>query len=266
MKIDSIGCGYRHDEEFEMNCPSGIGCWLLLLVKTPAAFYIGEREYRTESNSFVLLSPKIPVKYSGNGGCYEDDWLFFGGWSPYEDYFSQMGIPINTVIESKNLDEASGIMRIMSYEHYSNDKFTEKMEDHYMEILFMKLARIASGIPQPSPNLSASGSENLIRLRTELYSFPERAKSIDELAEAVGMSRSGLQHRYKRMFGTSITEDAISGRIQRASQLLSATMLTVSEIAYRCGYANEYTFMRQFRERTGMTPTQYRRSGVRGFD
>ncbi len=126
MKIDSIGCGYRHDEEFEMNCPSGIGCWLLLLVKTPAAFYIGEREYRTESNSFVLLSPKIPVKYSGNGGCYEDDWLFFGGWSPYEDYFSQMGIPINTVIESKNLDEASGIMRIMSYEHYSNDKFTEK--------------------------------------------------------------------------------------------------------------------------------------------
>ena len=73
------------------------------------------------------------------------------------------------------------------------------------------------------------------------------------------MSRSGFQHLYKKMFGVSVTGDVISGRLERAKRLLSSTDLTVSEIASRCGYSNEFNFMRQFKDRVGRTPTQYRR-------
>ena len=52
--------------------------------------------------------------------------------------------------------------------------------------------------------------------------------------------------------------DVINGRIENAKRLLSSTNLTVKEIAVKCGYGNEYNFMRQFKSRCGQTPTQYR--------
>ena len=73
------------------------------------------------------------------------------------------------------------------------------------------------------------------------------------------MSRSSFQHLYKKMFGTSVMKDVTKGRIERAKRLLSSTNLTVNEIAVRCGYSNEYNFMRRFRDMCGQTPTEYRK-------
>lgn len=92
-----------------------------------------------------------------------------------------------------------------------------------------------------------------------IHTEPERVMSIDEMAAAVNMSRSGFQHLYKKMFGISVINDVINGRLERAKRLLSSTDLTVAEIASKCGYATEYNFMRQFKSRTGKTPTEYRK-------
>lgn len=99
----------------------------------------------------------------------------------------------------------------------------------------------------------------MTQLRTVIHTEPERVMSIDEMAGSVNMSRSGFQHLYKKMFGVSVISDVINGRLERAKRLLSSTDLTVSEIASKCGYATEYNFMRQFKSRTGKTPTEYRR-------
>ena len=89
---------------------------------------------------------------------------------------------------------------------------------------------------------------------------PDRVGNVDDLAAEAGMSRSGFQHLYKKLFGTTVIKDIIEGRLQKAKRLLSSTCLTIKEIAAVCGYSNEYSFMRQFRERTGKTPTEYRSS------
>ena len=71
--------------------------------------------------------------------------------------------------------------------------------------------------------------------------------------------RSGFQHLYKRLFGVSVMSDVIKGRLDRAKRLLSSTNLTVREIGERCGYSNEFNFMRQFKDYVGKTPTEYRK-------
>ena len=71
---------------------------------------------------------------------------------------------------------------------------------------------------------------------------------------------AGFQHLYKKLFGTTVIKDIIEGRTKRAKRLLSSTRLTIKEISTRCGYTNEYSFMRQFKEQVGKTPTEYRSS------
>lgn len=99
----------------------------------------------------------------------------------------------------------------------------------------------------------------MTQLRTVIHTDPERVMTIDDMAASVNMSRSGFQHLYKKMFGVSVMDDVISGRVERAKRLLSSTDLTVAEIASKCGYTTEYNFMRQFKSRTGKTPTEYRK-------
>ena len=54
MKIGSIGYNYVHDmkyENFVMDRPKGPGAVLLLFIKTPAVFKVGEVQYQVKENS-----------------------------------------------------------------------------------------------------------------------------------------------------------------------------------------------------------------------
>ena len=68
--------------------------------------------------------------------------------------------------------------------------------------------------------------------------MPDHVGNVDDLAAQAGMSRSGFQHLYKKLFGTTVIKDIIEGRTQRAKRLLSSTRLTIKEISARCGYTN----------------------------
>ena len=48
--------------------------------------------------------------------------------------------------------------------------------------------------------------------------------------------------------------------MKKAKWLLENTSLPVSQIAEQCGYANNSHFIRQFNERTGQTPSDYRKN------
>lgn len=98
----------------------------------------------------------------------------------------------------------------------------------------------------------------LNNLRMRIYAKPEEVGSVDEMAAELGVSRSGLQHMYKKMFNIPISTDVISARVNSAKLRLASTKFSLREIAKLCGYQNEFYFMRQFKEVTGMTPTEYR--------
>lgn len=79
------------------------------------------------------------------------------------------------------------------------------------------------------------------------------------MASEVNMSRSYFQHIYRETFGVSCITDVISGKIEKAKELLSETTFTVSQVSLMCGYDNEEHFMRQFKKMVGVTPTKYRK-------
>ncbi|MBR3629030.1 MAG: substrate-binding domain-containing protein [Oscillospiraceae bacterium] len=103
-----------------------------------------------------------------------------------------------------------------------------------------------------------TGISQLKKLRREIHKAPELAWNLTELAKRLNISRSYVQKLYKEQFGISYMDDLIDARISRAKQLLTTTDLRIQEVAASCGYQNSTHFMRQFREKTGMSPSAFR--------
>lgn len=261
MDIGSIGFNHSHGKDFMMDRPDGPGCWLFLLIKTTAIFYINNEKINANANSCIVISPTTPIKYMALDDKYADDWFYFWeGNGKENEYFESLSIPVDKIIHLGNIDELSQIVHIMTYEHYSVDVHHKEIEDLYTHILFRKISRCIKSKSYVSTKSLIEKNSALTHLRTKIYSFPDAIDDIDSLARDAGMSRSGFQHLYKKMFGVSVITDIINGRLSRAKRLLASTNMTIEEISVKCGYTNVYGFMRQFKKYCGQTPTEYRKN------
>ena len=103
------------------------------------------------------------------------------------------------------------------------------------------------------------GIHELKKLRREIHRAPELNWNLSELARRLNISKSYVQRLYQEHFGISYLDDLIAARIRMAQELLTATDLRISEISEACGYSNDTHFMRQFKAKTGITPSAYRK-------
>ena len=114
-----------------------------------------------------------------------------------------------------------------------------------------KLEKQASELAQPDL------IEKLYRsLRVLLLSG---VTSGDALADMLAMHRRTLNRRLKEQ-GTTFREVLEDVRFEAARQLLSATQLTLDDIALALGYAGVSPFTRAFRRRSGTAPGEWRRA------
>ena len=63
---------------------------------------------------------------------------------------------------------------------------------------------------------------------------------------------------YRAEFGVSCYEDVLRAKTGLAEYYLANTDMQVREIAALCGFENDVHFMRQFKRRYNMTPSQFR--------
>jgi len=81
--------------------------------------------------------------------------------------------------------------------------------------------------------------------------------SVDWLADEMGMSRRNLERKVKEVTGETPGALVRRFRIERASQLLRASVGTVSEVAYTVGFGSPTQFAKAFRKEFGVSPTEY---------
>lgn len=84
--------------------------------------------------------------------------------------------------------------------------------------------------------------------------------SLEELAQRFFMSRSYLTRSFRNVTGFSVVEYMTYIRIQKAQQLLRESDRSITEIADLCGFGNITYFEKVFKEATGQTPVQYRKT------
>jgi LacI family transcriptional regulator len=82
---------------------------------------------------------------------------------------------------------------------------------------------------------------------------------IDDVVREMKISRTALQRRFRTALDQTVLDAIRDVRIARAKELLSGTPLSLEKMTPLLGYKHIQTFTEQFKNRTGMTPGQYRK-------
>ncbi len=83
---------------------------------------------------------------------------------------------------------------------------------------------------------------------------------LQDVAKEVGISQSHFSTVFAQETGITFTQYLTGLRIAKAKELLAATDLRSSEIAFQVGYNDAHYFSYLFKKHTCMTPSDYRRT------
>ena len=108
-------------------------------------------------------------------------------------------------------------------------------------------------------NLTPMDREFVVKVSEILTENISNAEfSAEDLARELGMSKTLVYIKLKKLMNMSSTECIQSVRFNRAKDFLLQTEKNISEIAYDLGFSDPNYFTRAFKRHFGMTPTQYR--------
>ena len=82
---------------------------------------------------------------------------------------------------------------------------------------------------------------------------------IDDMARELAVSRTVLYGKVKTLSGMSPVDFVRHVRITKAEKMVAGTRMTLAEIAYAVGFADPKYFSRTFKQKTGLTPSEYRK-------
>ena len=211
-----------------------------------------------QAGDLIVLFPGVWHRYAPNPKTgWEERWLAFGG-----DFAARL-------MEDKLFAPSQPLLRI------GTNPF---LHDAYSELMDILRAPTLS-----TPSLAAAAAHRIIAqsshaARSRTASNPataqreemvQRAKQrmveqldqrlhMRDLAAEQGVSYSLFRHTFKQHSGLSPKAYLIELRIERARSLLTGTSLSVKEVADQLSFETPYYFMRLFKNKTGMTPTQWR--------
>jgi AraC-like DNA-binding protein len=83
--------------------------------------------------------------------------------------------------------------------------------------------------------------------------------TLDSLAAAVGLSRTGLAQRFRQALGDTPLSHLRTLRMQQAMRLLAETTQTLEQVATAVGYQDAFSFSKVFKREVGQSPREFRR-------
>ena len=130
------------------------------------------------------------------------------------------------------------------------------------EMMFIDVARrYLDGLPAAATGWLAGLRDRFVgQALALLHDRPDRAWTVDELARAVGLSRSALHERFVRFLGHPPMQYLAQWRIQLGARLLRESNRTVATIALEVGYDSEAAFSRAFSRMVGRPPAAWRKA------
>jgi AraC family transcriptional regulator len=97
-----------------------------------------------------------------------------------------------------------------------------------------------------------------------IYTHIDTNIDVNELADDLKISKFYMHKIFKEVFEKNIYESIKSIRLQKASNLLLTNKYSsITEVANLCGYSSQTSFIRVFKERFNMTPTEWRKGGYK---
>ena len=207
---------------------------------------IGNRKYDYKEKECVIIPPDLPHndvhKTDCNLAC------------------------IGFTIEDKDFPVLQGCFsdlngKIRAYLLEIDAEFKERKPD-FMEIIgnlfknvLFELKRASGAHPDHS-----NGQEDIIRqVLNYIDEYFLTDISREQLAAISQYSYDRFRHIFKNVMNISPKQYIINKRLEHSKTLLATTAISVTEIAFQCGFSSTSHYIAAFKQTTNITPAQYRK-------
>ncbi len=222
-------------------------------------YFIDDRVLSLSENCLVLIPRGIPHRTVYTSQESERVLLFFSA-----DYINPAILPklykiFPSRLFSAKKGQAEKIMKIfekISEEQKKNDEFSQELIKGHLTELFSVILR--SGADREG---GAYEKANIVIYDAMQYISAHFAEEITlkDVATRCAMSECSFSRTFKNVSGFGFKEYLASVRLQKAEQLLINTSLSVSEIAYACGFNDSNYFSSFFSKAKGVSPLKFRK-------
>jgi AraC-like DNA-binding protein len=154
------------------------------------------------------------------------------------------------------------IVRLIASEAATPRLGTEVVLRRLTELLFIHVIRIwiEQQVGASRGWLAALHDQTISTALGLIHHSPERGWKVEELAEAVSLSRSVFSARFTRLVGEPPITYLTHWRMHRATRLLKDNV-EIEKIAELLGYESGVAFQKAFKREVGMPPARYRKLG-----
>ena len=129
--------------------------------------------------------------------------------------------------------------------------------DHEFEILTLMRQILRHNLEPKST--SSRQREQLEMARERIRLLATETSSMEIILSDIGLSYSRLRNLFQKAYQISPGDYRIQVRIEKACALLETSDQSLQVIADQLGYADAFTFSKQFKQRTGLSPKHFRR-------
>lgn len=136
-------------------------------------------------------------------------------------------------------------------EKYSEEqfaKFKKSIESIGFEVIFDKRDQLVEAIKIV-----------IINVVQHEYEIPRHQNFSNYLSALLGKDYSSLSYAFSIAESTTIEKYMILQKIEKTKELLTYGQLSLGEIAEKLGYSSSQHLSAQFKKRTGMSPSQFKK-------
>jgi LacI family transcriptional regulator len=134
-------------------------------------------------------------------------------------------------------------------------RMIEKKDDKYDDIV----VRPTQVISRVSTDIFASADKYIVDALKYIHDNLDKNLKVNQVLKEVPMSRRSLEKRFVLTTGYPVYEYIYNQRIEKFTQKLLETDLTIFEIALDLGLNDSKNIARQFKQIKGLTPVAYRK-------
>lgn len=226
------------------------------IIDGEGSYTVNNVTYKLKKNQGFLICPNVLTYYEADK---DNPWSYM--WVGFN------GVKAQTYLNYANLNEENLIFEYSqddSLKNYISEMLKLKERNYSNELkleglLYFFMSKLTEARKDTFNQKAYKSTELYLEKSVEFIenNYSNNIK-INDIASYIGINRSYLTHIFKKNINMSPQEFLVNYKIDKASELLKNTDLSIKAVASSVGYSDPLTFSKIFKKITGDNPKGYR--------
>lgn len=232
---------------------------LYYMLKGRTTYFIENEIYGVEKGNFVFV-PKGIIHNTDNENCMNNERLLvnfeeeiFDGRA--KELKEQMLSFRVICVPDDYLPMIENLLFKIEMEYHQQEQGKELLLELYIQELLVFLCRYRC---ERKPAIREV-DRIIYKVLEYIKNNFERELTLEILSRTFAVSESYLSRKFRQVTGIGLAQYITLVRISNGEKLLRESLLSITDVAQRCGYNDSNYFAAVFKKVKGMTPLRYRK-------